>query len=579
MEELERHSWRFDLKRWKRLSAWVFVLGLTLSLINLTGCDDDPVDPPDPCIPSLQMNLIITNPLTPAPGDTTLLTIQAEGEGCDNWANYTWSVEAGELLQTTGITVQWVAPMEFGAYEIECRGSLSGASSQTSEALVMIRQFEYLDTGRIASIKPTFMLGNLYFIAEEGNVGPRSSNFLGWCVYQLGSTGRVSLITDTEDPAGGGSYEFAFAGSGEAIYGSFFTAYYSGLRQQRMNVWKFPTMFGSPVNASDDPGGGGILRKNQHRFPMTNEVGNKAVWKFEFAGARADGTEDLFNIAFWDEMDGPRNWYTVTTSNDSSTAIIGPDTVTIYRYFNNIKPMFTPSEDNIIYFVDTTGVFEPCLIPMFAGAPDTTQRRALMVDEQTGIFEQAGISVNENTVFQWNPAMPFVAFISLGEIFFFDYGSETVSKVDGLSQVTEFAWSSDGSQLAAVNDNGIFLVSSGGVVNPDPVFLRERATDGIHGIAWNEDLAEPLLAFRLVRKGKSEVDSWSSLVIADLTAGLWAYASETVQWHSSREPAQIDYTWMRCVFDEDGTGVYAPVPVLDSVNYPGKDIILIYSHE
>ena len=87
------------------------------------------------------------------------------------------------------------------------------------------------------------------------------------------------------------------------------------------------------------------------------------------------------------------------------------------------------------------------------------------------------------------------------------------------------------------------------------------------------------IAFRLVRKGKSEIDSWSALVIVDLTSGLWAYASETVAWHSSREPSQIDYTWMRCLFDEDNTGVYAPFPVLDSVNYPGKDIILIYSHE
>lgn len=568
------------MKRWKRLSAWVFVLGLTLSLVNLTGCGEDEVPPLDPCTPSLDMNLIITNPLAPAPGDTTLLTIQAEGEGCDNWANYTWTVEAGELLQTTGITVQWVAPSEFGAYHIECRGTLSGvSSSKTSEALVMIRQFDYVETGKIASVKPTFMLGNLYFIAEEGDVGPRSSTFLGWCVYQLGSTGRVTLITDTDDPAGGGSFEFSFAGSGEAIYGSFFTAFYSGLRQQRMNVWKFPTLFGSAVNASDDSGGDGILRKNQHRYPVTNEVGNKAVWKFEFAGERGDGTEDLYNIAFWDEMDGPENWYTLTTSHDSSTAIIGPDTVTIHRYFNNIKPMFTPDENTILYFVDTTDVFEPCLIPMLAGTPDTTGRRALMVDANTGIFEQAGVSINENTVFQWNPTMPFVAFISLGDLFFFDYGSETVAKVDGLTKVTDFAWSPDGSQLAAVNEDGVYLVSSGGAVIPNPVFTRERATDGIHGIIWNDDLANPQLAFRLVRKGKNEIDSWSALVIADLVSGLWAYASETVQWHSSREPVDIDYTWMKCVFDEDGTGVYAPFPVLDDVNYPGKDIILIYSHE
>ena len=130
------------MKRWKRLSAWYFILGITLAFTVISGCDDKTVEPPSICNPSLTMKLIITNPLAPAPGDTTLLTIQAEGEGCDNWANYTWTVEAGELLQTTGITVQWVAPMEFGAYQIECRGSLSGVDPVTSQALVMIRQFD-----------------------------------------------------------------------------------------------------------------------------------------------------------------------------------------------------------------------------------------------------------------------------------------------------------------------------------------------------------------------------------------------------------------------------------------------------
>jgi len=573
------------LKRWKRLSAWYFILGITLAFTVISGCDDEPVEPPSDCDPSLTMNLIITNPLTPAPGDTTLLTIQAEGEGCDNWANYTWTVEdgeageAGELLQTTGITVQWVAPMEFGAYQIECRGSLSGVDPVTSQALVMIRQFDYIDTGKIATVNPRMMIGSLYFIAEEGDVGPRSNSFLGWCVYQMNSSGRITLITDTADPAGGGSFEFDFASSGEAIYGSFFTAYYSGLRQQRMNAWKFPTRFGAATNVSEDSGGSGVLRKNQHRYPQTTALGDKAVWRMENTGERSDGTEDLFNVVFWDEMDGAGNWNTITTSLDSATVIIGPDTITQYRYFNNIRPMFTPSEDNILYFVDTTDVFEPCLIPMVGGQPDTLLRRALMVDETTGIFEQAGVSISENTVFQWNPATPFLSFISLGSIVYFDYATEAVAPVSGLEKVTDFAWASDGSQLAAVNEEGVYLVSVGGAVNPDPIFTRERLTDGIHGIGWNTDLANPQVAFRLVRKGKSNIDSWSALVIVDLTTGLWAYASETFAWHSSREPAQIDYTWMRCLFDEDNTGVYAPFPVLDDVNYPGKDIILIYSHE
>ena len=101
--------------------------------------------------------------------------------------------------------------------------------------------------------------------------------------------------------------------------------------------------------------------------------------------------------------------------------------MTIHRYFNNIRPMFTPREDNILYFVDTTGVYEPCIIPMAGGAPDTLSRHAMMVDENTGIFEQAGVSIGENTVFEWNRAWISCRVHLPGEIVFFDYATETVA--------------------------------------------------------------------------------------------------------------------------------------------------------
>jgi hypothetical protein len=188
--------------------------------------------------------------------------------------------------------------------------------------------------------------------------------------------------------------------------------------------------------------------------------------------------------------------------------------------------------------------------------------------------------VDRGTVFQWNPASPFLAFIAGGRIAFFDYATESVNWVDGLEDVTEFAWADDGSQLVAATEEAVYLVSAGGLVDDVPIYVKERSTDEIKGIVWNHDLAEPKIAFRLVRKGKSSVDSWSALIVCDLNSGLWAYGSKTVPWSSQREPGNdIDYTWMRGAFDDAGTGVYMPFPVDDRANYPGKDIILIYSHE
>ena len=577
LKDIERQTWRFDLKRWKRLSAWVFVLAFSLTLTMITGCNNDVVEVSDPCTPYMETNLIIAQPLAPAPRDTTLLTLQTEGEGCGNWGAYTWTVEAGDLIQDVGIAVQWVAPLEYGIYEIQCRATLTGVGPDTTQTLIMVRETEYLETGKVASVKPTMMINDLYFIAEQGDVGPRSNDFLGWTVFSISTTGRITHVTETDDASDRGAYEFDFVKSGESIYGAFISQYYSPLRQQRINTWKFPTRFGDPVNASDDEGGIQIQRKNQHRYPKANVSGDKAVWKYQFVGEASDGTIDLFNVAYWDEAAGPGGWYTVTQSHDSATVIIGPDTMMVHRYYNNIMPMFTPNEDNILYFVDTTRVFEPCLIPMVGGEPDTFNRRALMVDENTGVFEQAGVYIGENTVFEWNPNVAELSFISGGTIVFFNYASEIVTKVNELSNVSEFAWDNDGSQLAAVNDIGVYLVGAGGTAASDPVFRRERATDDIIGVGWNSSGTK--IAFRLVRKGKTSDESWSALVIVDLNSGFWSYASKSVQWHSSREPGDINYTWMRVLFDVDDTGVYAPFPVLDDVNYPGKDVILIHSHQ
>jgi hypothetical protein len=518
------------------------------------------------------------NPLAPGPGETTQLTVQSEGDGCGNWASYTWTVDGGELLEDTGITVRWVAPMEYGVYRIHCRGTLSGASPDTVSTMAMIRQTDYLNTGKIASVRPSLNGTDLYFIAEESYIGPRSNSFAGWAVFERSPAGAVSLVTNTRGSSDAGAYEFDFSPSNDIIYGSFITLYFAGLRQQRMNVFKFPQDALS-INVTNDFGGIIPMRKNRHRYPKMNAAGDKVVWKFQAVGEEADGTEDLFNVAYWDETDGLGNWYTVTQSHDSALTVEGVDTNMVHRYYNNVRPMFTPNEDNILYFVDTSGVFEPCVIPMSGGKPDTLLRRAMMIDENTGIFQQADVNLRESTVMEWNPTVDFLSFLSGGNIVFFDYSSETVAIVDGIERVTEFTWAPDGSQLAAVNDIGVFLVGAGGGVSPDPIFVKERSTDDILGISWNRSSAEPQVAFRLVRKGKSEVDSWSALVVVDLNSGLWAYASAQFQWHGSREPSYMDYTWMRTCFTPDGTGIYAPFPVLDDVNYPGKDIILIHSHE
>lgn len=565
------------MKRWTRSAVRAIALLSMLFLATAPGCDTKKEDPVI-CTPSLTTNMVLVNPLAPAPGDTATLTVQTSGEGCGAWPAYHWQVSGGVLLRDTGISVKWQVPADPGVYEVVCRAALSG-NADTAATAVMVRNFEYVNTGRIASIYPQLIFGTLYFVSEFGNVGPRHDDFLGWGIYRLGAPGSSTKLSVTGENAGGG--DFYFGSSGTMVWGSFISGYSTFLRSQRINVWRFEAMLGVPLNVSNDISAPVNLRNNQHTTPWSNATSSMAVWKCQEVGTAQDGTRDLFNIAFWNEALGQGGWYKVTQSHDWKTVRIGNEDVVRHRYYNNIKPMFTPDESHILYFVDTTGVFEPCLIPMAGNAPDTTQRRDMTIDAQTGIFKAAGVgsrtaTITERTIFQWNPApgMGRLGFIAGGRVTLFDYASESVAVIEDLVRVEQFAWSPDGTKLAAVTDEGIFLASAAGAVSPHPLFVRERGTDEIIGLVFSPDVSR--LGFRLVRKGKAEVDSWSALVIIDLDTGVSTYASPRVAWLNVREP-DVPYNWMRIVW-EDNDSILAPFTIIDENRFPGKDVVIFRSY-
>jgi hypothetical protein len=74
-------NWRLKLNRWLRFSAGLVCTGLLLMLV-FSGCSDDPVDiERDGGV--VYTDKIISNPLAPAPGETTVLTVQASGESSE----------------------------------------------------------------------------------------------------------------------------------------------------------------------------------------------------------------------------------------------------------------------------------------------------------------------------------------------------------------------------------------------------------------------------------------------------------------------------------------------------------------
>jgi hypothetical protein len=296
------------------------------------------------------------------------------------------------------------------------------------------------------------------------------------------------------------------------------------------------------------------LRASRNIYPQGTDDLGLIVWENHSVGRSSDGTMDFFNIEFYNR-NFDEGWL-ITHSKDSTVTPFG----TNYRYYSNIKPLITPNEDYVIYFVDTARTYEPCLMEITGGLPDTLTRRALMVeDEDYGIFYEADVEVSENTYFDWCPqTYDILAFIDDGGTlcFFYPY-TESIDKLTDLGQISEFAWSPDGEQFAIVTEAGlsIGMTLSGAVEN---VFVREKSTDEIIGITWSHDLSsDPKIVFRLVRKGRTTVDSFSSLVIYSINEDDWYFALPRIEW--TRE-IEVEYHLNKTFIESDDVGVYLPVP-------------------
>lgn len=576
------------MKRWKNFVSWGIILSFYMAVFLTLGCEDKGTGPEEP-LGIVDALTIICNPLAPEPGEIARLTVQAIPAG-GKVATYDWTVEAGTLIVDEGISVTWQVPDTAGVFHVEVRASLD-QSRDTLSKDIMVRNFERIEwiyndgEGQqtlSTALRPVILPDGFYC------TGHYSFDYNPEYRYHVIQKSGVSTNCKTRCDALVGGDHFQFFPDVNRILGSMLVNFSGYFRLQRMDVWSFPTLgFGSPINItiSDESDVGTpqrpVFRKNQHIHPVGNQNLDMAVWQQNIAGESLDGTQDLANIGFsnaarwsssWQEGDPP-TFMTLTESYYLEITMSGTELDTNVVYYKNILPQITPLEDYVIYFVDTTGTFEPCMIPITGNEPDTTQRRALMIDPDHGIFWQRGVEVGENTVFQWSPVGDLLGFIDQRSyICQFDYTAEDVDRLTGLGKVSEFAWSPDGSRVAAISENGVIISSLGGI--PRIIFEKERATDEIYGINWSNDPDDLMLGFRVVRKGRTTDDSWSSIVIwSEEDPEDWYYATPVVHWPG--EPLVDDYTWMRVVFEPDSDGLYVPIPVAD---LPGRNVVIYHSY-
>jgi len=508
------------------------------------GCsnNDNPVVIEKPS--TIEVQAIIVNPLSPEPGGTAQLTAQVKGFG--EAATYEWTVSGGTLNDNGKINVSWTVPAQSNVvYRVFVRGT-TGTAVDTMSTYVMVRNVETINTGLKFTFYPQLIAGELYYTGTNKN--PLDNGFRGYHAYK--NVLPPDPIDKFTSPPVDGGYEFAFFAGGLVTSSIVNGADY--LRQQSMYVFLFPLPSGTKRIISNADFGGTLYRKNQSIYPSASSDLNMYVWEYRQPGAFDDGTRDLINIRFRSGTSAVR---TLTASKDSVYILGGWS----YSYYENVMPMFTPDNGTIIYFTDSTGTFEPCVIPMDGTEPLVDEARALMVGSRHGIFFNAGVSVSEGTIFQWNPAIPTqLGFVDNGGRFcIFDYAAENVQVVaDG--PLREFVWSVDG-KVAGITSDGVYVLEPGQTV-AKRIFAKERSSDDLIGVNWSPGLDNQRLGFRVVRKGKSSWESFAAFVIYSVDDDRWYYASGQIKPVLGTEP-DVSYIWMRVVFDPESDGMYVPVPI------------------
>lgn len=554
------------MNRYFRLMPVAGVLLIAVLFFVWTGCGKDNTTAPSKS--EIDALGIICNPLSPAPGETVWLTVQPVGKG--GVPSYEWKVEGGTLLSRESISVQWTVPDTTGTFKVSVKVTL-GAAVDTFSKYIMVRRCVPVVTDVAFSFCPRISETDFIIIGSKIPPLPTNANFFGYHVYRLGTP--VEQITSNGTPTVDGGYSFTF--SGDYLLASVVTNANPFLlkQSQSMNVILFPlNPFGSKRYVSNNDQSGSDFRKNQHLNPSATNNLKGVAWQGYSIGDSPDGRNDLVNIVYRKET-GPIQILTI--AKDSTLKEYG----WAFRYFRNIKPLFTPDDSNILYFVDSTGTYEPCLIPVDpATGPAIGQNREIGGPAKIGIFRASDVRVSERTVFQWNPAVPTqLGFIDVaGNFCLLDYELETVDIVSSVGKIQEFAWSDDG-EAAVINKAGVSILTPPDGAPDTTVFVKERIGDGVVGVNWSlPGVGEQSLGFRMVRKGISTAESFSALVVYSRTSKKWCFASPRIP-ASTAEPT-VDYRWLRAVFDPSGFGMYVPVPTLIPAPGEGDQVVIYHSY-
>lgn len=531
-------------------------------ILNLTGCSED--EPVTVGTYSLDSLYIICNPICPTPGETAVLSVRVMGSSSGSWPSYSWSVSDGALAGPDEAVTEWAVPEQTGDYTASLTVNLD-AQSRNIDKIISVRNYEILDTGRRFNLYPNIINGEIFFVSPyTADISFNDPEYVNSLVMKYEGSGSFDVITDGLYPLGrserGGDW-FFFTDDGSKVVASMITDFGVNFNLQHKNVAAYNLSgSGGALVTNSLSGVVSKWRFDQYRTPFPNSDGSMVAMQYLKAGEDLSGLRDMYNIAFW--KSGYSFPEVLVESTD--TTFVQGDSIFTVEYYENILPMITPDETGLIFFSNKSGLFEPSVMPIMGGEPDTSD---ITYYEDT--FRDLGLRIVRNTIFEWQPNGSKAAFIGLfggrNTLCFMNYSGGSIDfEITDITGVSEFAWSPQGDWLAIISDDGAYIAEASGQLTEE-ILKKESSTDLFIGINWSPVVAEPKVGFRVCRQGNDWYEAFNALMVyvVDDVDPVLSYVTPGIDWPNSFEPSsdEFDFRWKRVIFETDGEGIYSPVTI------------------
>ncbi|MGD8414142.1 MAG: hypothetical protein PVF33_07910 [Candidatus Latescibacterota bacterium] len=445
----------------------------------------------------VSIQTIIVAPKAAEPGDTLTVTATLSGASAPgDYPSVSWSGSGGEIINSSQLSIDWIAPDTPGVYRLTCDATIDQSSDQdfvdvfVGEPVLSVNQ-----NGGEIRLRPT--QGEFYYL----NSIPFEEQWDSSRVYV-----QTSGVPEPVVPGVRVGAQFVFSSDlNQAAYVAN-TAGSGNFTNDPEDIFVIDLNGRTERVVTTDGAAPSSVRRYQHTYPYFSPNGNWITYQKWRPNPQA-GNIDTLDVAV------------CNLQTDEETVVTDTDRRTQRK---NLFPTYSTNGNWLVFVSDRTkqntwDFFGNRLTGGGAIADTTVQLTT------GGLVGLGSVGSLGTPMLQWNPAQPVLAMVGGGGS---DEGLHLVSVTTGGANVAnvtdvgnnilEIAWSGNG-QILAVSalvdaasgegvENAIFTVTTAGTVTRRHT---ARADDRVFDMGWSND--GKFLVYRLVRRS----NSWLKLLDVD----------------------------------------------------------------